>query len=63
MASAKAGGFRPAAELSRDGEDAVLRLELPGIDPDKDVAVEITEGRLVVSGERRDGRADNNERG
>jgi len=53
-ASGFRGGFRPAAELSRDGEDAVLRLELPGIDPEKDVAVEIKEGRLVVSGERRD---------
>ena len=25
-------GFVPAAEVERDGEDAVVRLELPGLD-------------------------------
>jgi len=48
------GAFRPAAELTRDGDDAVLRLELPGLDAEKDIAVEIKDNRLVVSGERRD---------
>jgi HSP20 family molecular chaperone IbpA len=32
----------------------VIRLELPGIDVDKDVTVELDAGRLVVHGERRD---------
>lgn len=31
--------FRPAAEVVREGEDALVRLELPGLDPDKDVTV------------------------
>jgi HSP20 family molecular chaperone IbpA len=47
-------GFSPAAEITKDGEDAVVRLELPGIDVDKDVTVELDGGRLVVHGERRD---------
>ncbi|MGV0790761.1 Hsp20/alpha crystallin family protein [Mycolicibacterium sp. XJ1819] len=46
--------FTPAAEMTRDGDDAVIRLELAGVDVDKDVNVEIDQGRLVIHGERRD---------
>lgn len=49
-------GFAPAAEIVRDGDDAVVRLELPGLDIEKDVTVEVDRGRLVVRGERRDER-------
>lgn len=48
--------FTPAAEVLRDGDDAVVRLELPGLDLAKDVTVEVDRGRLVVRGERRDER-------
>lgn len=51
-------GFTPAADVVRDGEDAVVRLELPGLDVDKDVTVEIERGVLVVKGERRDERSE-----
>lgn len=51
-------GFRPAAEITKDGDDAVVRLELPGIDVDKDVTVELDGGHLVVRGERRDEHAE-----
>ncbi|WP_333889911.1 Hsp20/alpha crystallin family protein [Mycolicibacterium gadium] len=51
-------GFTPAAEIARDGEDAVVRVELPGVDVDKDVTVEVDRGHLVIRGERRDERAD-----
>jgi HSP20 family protein len=51
-------GFTPAAELLRDGDDAVVRLELPGVDAEKDVQVEVDGGRLTVRGERRDERAE-----
>jgi HSP20 family protein len=51
-------GFTPPAEVTRDGEDAVVRVELPGIDVNKDVTVEVDRGRLVVRGERRDERAE-----
>jgi HSP20 family molecular chaperone IbpA len=50
--------FTPAAEIVRDGEDAVVRLELPGIDVANDVTVEVDGGSLVVHGERRDERAE-----
>jgi HSP20 family molecular chaperone IbpA len=51
-------GFVPAAEVERDGEDAVVRLELPGLDAEKDVTVEIDGGKLAVRGERRDERTE-----
>ncbi|MEB3032379.1 Hsp20/alpha crystallin family protein [[Mycobacterium] nativiensis] len=47
-------GWRPAAEITKDGDDAVVRLELPGVDVDNDVTVELDAGRLVIRGERRD---------
>lgn len=51
-------GFRPAAEIAKDGDDAVVRVELPGVDVDKDVTVEVDRGRLVIHGERRDERSE-----
>ncbi|OBJ74189.1 Hsp20/alpha crystallin family protein [Mycobacterium sp. 1274756.6] len=51
-------GFHPAAEIIRDGEDAVVRLELPGVDVEKDVTVEVDGGQLVIHGERRDEHAE-----
>ncbi|TCI98650.1 Hsp20/alpha crystallin family protein [Aeromicrobium sp. IC_218] len=50
--------FMPAAETLRDGDDAVVRLELPGMDVENDVTVEAVSGRLVIRGERRDERAE-----
>jgi HSP20 family molecular chaperone IbpA len=51
-------GFSPAAEIVKDGEDAVVRLELPGVDVEKDVNVEVDQGSLVIHGERRDEKAE-----
>lgn len=51
-----AGAFRPAAEIAKDGNDAIVRLELAGVDVDKDVTVELARGQLVIHGERRDER-------
>ena len=51
-------GFNPAAEIVKEGDDAVVRLELPGVDVEKDVNVEVDKGRLVIHGEHRDERAD-----
>jgi HSP20 family protein len=50
-------GFTPAAEIVKDGEDAVVRVELPGVDVAKDVNVEVDRGHLVIHGERRDERS------
>lgn len=60
-----ASGFRPAAEVVKDGDDAVIRVELPGIaaeDVEKDVNVEVDvrhgQSRLVIHGEHRDEHAE-----
>jgi HSP20 family protein len=49
-------GFGPPP-IAKDG-DAVVRVELPGIDVEKDVNVEVDKGQLVIHGERRDERAE-----
>ena len=51
-------GFVPAVELVREGEDVVVRLELPGVDVERDVTIEVERGKLVISGERRDTRGE-----
>lgn len=48
------GGFTPSAEIAKDGDDAVIRVEVPGVDVDNDISVELEDHRLVVRGERRD---------
>lgn len=54
-------GFAPAAEIVKDGDDAVVRLEVPGVDAGKDVTVEVDDHHLVIRGERRDEFADSDE--
>jgi len=39
-------------EEFRDGDDLVVRAELPGIDPDKDVEVSLSEGMLMIRAQR-----------
>ena len=51
-------GFVPAVEVVREGADVVVRVELPGIDVERDVAIEVDRGKLVISGERRDERSE-----
>jgi HSP20 family protein len=47
-------GYVPAIEMRADGADVVITVELPGVDLDRDVDIEVAEGRLTISGERRD---------
>lgn len=54
-------GFKPAAEIVKDGDDAIVRVELPGVDVDQDVKVEVDRGRLVIHGEHRDQRSEETE--
>ncbi|HEU0102299.1 MAG TPA: Hsp20/alpha crystallin family protein [Mycobacteriales bacterium] len=49
----RTAGFVPAVEVLRAGEDVVVRVELPGIDVERDVSIEVERGKLVISGERR----------
>lgn len=60
-AAAAKAGLTPAVEVTKDGDDAVIRVDLPGIDVDKDVNVEVDKGRLVIKGERRDERTEESE--
>ncbi|GAB3271075.1 hypothetical protein GCM10027449_06550 [Sinomonas notoginsengisoli] len=39
-------------EEVREGDSLVVRAEMPGIDPEKDVDVSISEGSLHISGHR-----------
>ncbi|MBO0839441.1 MAG: Hsp20/alpha crystallin family protein [Sciscionella sp.] len=49
-------GFVPAADVTRDGADVLVTLELPGIDAENNVDVEVDDGRLVISGRREESR-------
>ncbi|MFD6136010.1 Hsp20/alpha crystallin family protein [Isoptericola sp. NPDC060257] len=51
----------PAADVYRDGEDLVARLDLPGVNPAEDVTVEVEGRKLVVRGERKDQRPEESE--
>ncbi|MEZ5095691.1 MAG: Hsp20/alpha crystallin family protein [Nocardioides sp.] len=57
-----AEAFSPAAESHREGDDALIRLELPGLDLSTDIAVEVKGRELVISGERRDERREDTDR-
>jgi HSP20 family molecular chaperone IbpA len=54
----RGAGFTPSAEVVRDGQDALVRVEVPGLDPERDVTVEVVGNSLVVRGERKDERAE-----
>ncbi|WP_187369603.1 Hsp20/alpha crystallin family protein [Fodinicola acaciae] len=48
----RTAGFVPAADVTTDGDDVLVTLELPGVDVEKDVEVEVADGRLTISGQR-----------
>jgi HSP20 family protein len=54
-------GFLRMEEF-RDGDTLVIRVEMPGIDPDKDVDLTVTNGVLRVRAERRE-RSENKDNG
>ncbi len=56
-------GYVPAIEMRADGQDVVITLELPGVDVAKDVDIEVAEGRLTISGQRRDRNEERDEAG
>ncbi len=51
-ADAESGGMR--VEEYRDGDTLVVKADMPGIDPDKDVQITVSEGRLRIRAERRE---------
>lgn len=50
----RTSGFVPAIEMRADGGDVLITVELPGVDIEKDVDIEVADGRLSISGERQD---------
>jgi HSP20 family protein len=44
--------FIPAMDVTTRGEDLVVRLEIPGVDVEKDVDISLDEGMLRISGRR-----------
>ncbi|CAB5240980.1 unannotated protein [freshwater metagenome] len=53
------GGMHPikVEEFVKDG-DIVVRAELPGIDPDRDINVHVGDGYLTISGQREESHKD-----
>lgn len=45
--------YVPAVEMATDGTDVLITLELPGVAVE-DIDIEVAEGRLTITGERRD---------
>lgn len=45
--------WTPACDVLTRGQDLVVRFELPGVDPDKELQVTVEDGMLCVRGERR----------
>jgi HSP20 family molecular chaperone IbpA len=45
--------FVPTMDIVERSGDLVVKLELPGIDPEKDVQIEVRDHTLVIKGERR----------
>ncbi|NHC15080.1 Hsp20/alpha crystallin family protein [Motilibacter deserti] len=54
-------GYVPAVDIRKDGGDVVISVELPGVDIDNDVSIEVANGRLAIFGERRDERTASSE--
>jgi HSP20 family protein len=50
--------FVPPVEMTTEGADVVITLEVPGVET-SDIDVEVADGRLTISGERRDRWEDN----
>ena len=48
-----AGTWSPAVDVFSRNGDLVVRAELPGIEPDKDVDITVEDGVLTIKGERR----------
>ena len=44
----------PAADVLRRGDDLVIRVELPGIDPDRDLEITVEDNMLHIRGERQE---------
>jgi HSP20 family protein len=46
--------WMPTADVLTRGDDIVIRLELPGMDPERDVEITVEDGMLHIHGERKE---------
>ena len=53
--------FMPTTDIFARNGDLVIRLDLPGVDPEKDVSVTYEEGELTIRGERKEDKELNEE--
>ena len=57
LSAASAGGgptsWMPAVDVLTRGNDVVVRAELSGVDPTKDIDISVHDGMLTIRGERR----------
>jgi HSP20 family protein len=44
--------WKPTADAYKEGDTLVLRIEVPGIDPDKDIEISLTENMLHIKGQK-----------
>lgn len=66
LSAASAGGgaasWMPAVDVLTRGSDVVVRAELSGVDPAKDIDISVHDGMLTIRGERREAdRQDNDQ--
>lgn len=52
LAHKPARAWAPAIDVLSRGDQLVVRAELPGVDPDKDVDISVVDGVLRIRGER-----------
>lgn len=52
-ASEQATSWMPAVDVLTRDNDLVVRAELPGVDPAKDIDISVSDGMLTIRGERR----------
>ena len=50
--ASQTAGFVPAVDMVRDGNDVTITLELPGVDIDNEVDIEVAPRRLTITGAR-----------
>ncbi len=46
--------FTPTTDVYAQDGELVIRFEIPGVDPDRDVKITIVDDELILRGERRD---------
>lgn len=48
------GGEAMRVEQFTDGDEVVIRAEIPGVDPEEDIEVSVSSGKLTISAERQE---------